>query len=1285
MKSHGLLSVLRSNRWLRRAGRYLMVAMATVLVCVIALYAVARVYWPSVATYQLDLEAMLTTMAQHTVRLGRVEPYWDGLNPGVRVWGATVYGDDQRSPSVRIAQVQGTIALLPLLWGQVELGRLVLVRPALTLERAADGRIGVSGMSPASRSAGEGGIAWLMQQPRIVIQGAELRWVDARDPGAPLTLTQVDIQLRNSGERHRVAASASFPRNICGECALSFDITGNPLAGSWAGEISLRTRALDVHALPLVLRERLPEDVRGQFDTQLRSDWDDGRARAVRGEISVKGLRAPLGEQRRALALRELSGAVDWRANDDGWRLDLAQLQLALTQRAWSAGRVRIVKDGADHSLEVQRVALDDVTAFVATLPLESPWLQRWNELRPSGTLENVEIRAKGTSQALPEAFKVSARLVDVAVAAHERLPGLRGVSGRVAFDADAGELDLEANNFALDLPSVFRAPLQAQRASARLRWHKTESAWRISGTDLRVRGEDGNASGSLTLELPYDRAVSPVLKLRVDFRDGNGAYAARYYPVHHLPARTLEWMESAIVGGRVVAGHLIYDGPTREFPFERGQGRFEIRAKVQDGVYRYLRGWAPLTQVEADVAVDGANVRVTGSGRVGALQVRKVIAQVRRDEGAAERTAYMQGEIEGPIAETLRILQAVDSPKAKTWQPVVRAVASAAGNGVLDLAVRAPLPKEIENSFLAVYRLQDAVLRLDSGAGIEAANGVIRFNEKGLRESNLQGRLFGGPINLYAVRTGEDLRVQAGGRFQMAELLRGRRALAERVSGGLDWSLVWQNQASGPQVRVDADLRAVRSRLPAPLTKTDATSLERVTLITEQSRPDALTFALSAGTALNGKIAFARADEGGWRFQKGRIEVGKTTVARLPQRDGLELGLNLEALDVDGWLSLLDQSAQQASADVLVALSADIKRLQLGNRQWGRVFVNTVRRGDGEWRTVVDGDALAGEGSVVLAAKSAPRIHLDLAYLRLPERLDVESPSESPVEAQPPDPRRFPAVELRARSFEYKQRKLGELDFGATPYEQGWRIERANLVRPEMNLVTQGTWRVSGERQFSELGLQFDSENMGATLDAFGVEGQMANGKVSVRTNLSWPGSPLRPTLAGLNGNIEVTAEKGQFLKFDPGAARLFGLLDLRSIGRYLTLDFRPAFGKGFVFDAIHGTIFLENGNARTNNLLVKGPSLNLGVDGRVGLASEDYDLVLQASPRISDTLTLTSWGLFGPAAAAAVLTLQRLFKRQIAEGTRVTYIVKGSWDSPSVTKLGKPRVDDAAPSPTP
>ena len=140
--------------------------------------------------------------------------------------------------------------------------------------------------------------------------------------------------------------------------------------------------------------------------------------------------------------------------------------------------------------------------------------------------------------------------------------------------------------------------------------------------------------------------------------------------------------------------------------------------------------------------------------------------------------------------------------------------------------------------------------------------------------------------------------------------------------------------------------------------------------------------------------------------------------------------------------------------------------------------------------------------------------------------------------------------------------------------------------------------------------------------------------------------------------------------------------MLDLSAIGRYLTLDFSPIFGQGFVFDRIHTKMALERGNVYTDDLSIRGPSAKMNIRGRIGLAAEDFDLTLDLQPQLTDSLTLGSWAVFGPQVAAAVLAFQKIFKKEITETTRVSYGVKGPWDNPNVTRTleegkaqGKPK----------
>ena len=79
---------------------------------------------------------------------------------------------------------------------------------------------------------------------------------------------------------------------------------------------------------------------------------------------------------------------------------------------------------------------------------------------------------------------------------------------------------------------------------------------------------------------------------------------------------------------------------------------------------------------------------------------------------------------------------------------------------------------------------------------------------------------------------------------------------------------------------------------------------------------------------------------------------------------------------------------------------------------------------------------------------------------------------------------------------------------------------------------------------------------------------------------------------------------ERGQFLKAEPGLAKLLGVLSLQSLPRRLTLDFRDVFSEGFAFDFVRGDVAIAQGIAATNNLQMKGVNAAVLMVGTLGSA---------------------------------------------------------------------------------
>jgi len=120
------------------------------------------------------------------------------------------------------------------------------------------------------------------------------------------------------------------------------------------------------------------------------------------------------------------------------------------------------------------------------------------------------------------------------------------------------------------------------------------------------------------------------------------------------------------------------------------------------------------------------------------------------------------------------------------------------------------------------------------------------------------------------------------------------------------------------------------------------------------------------------------------------------------------------------------------------------------------------------------------------------------------------------------------------------------ELQAQAAAADRDWPISSLNLQHPDAVLKAHGAWRALAGRTEMEGTLLLS--NGGRWLDALGYPGTVRGAKGEMKGQLGWKGSPLSPDPALFDGQFTVQLERGQFLKAEPGVARLLSVLSLQT-----------------------------------------------------------------------------------------------------------------------------------------
>lgn len=358
-------------------------------------------------------------------------------------------------------------------------------------------------------------------------------------------------------------------------------------------------------------------------------------------------------------------------------------------------------------------------------------------------------------------------------------------------------------------------------------------------------------------------------------------------------------------------------------------------------------------------------------------------------------------------------------------------------------------------------------------------------------------------------------------------------------------------------------------------------------------------------------------------------------------------------------------------------------------------------------WRAQIASDQVEGTVDV---ADDGSRISARLSRLTIPAG-EPGAPhagsAPSDDDLLPDDPASVPALDIVAEQFDWRGLKLGRLEVQAenvreaardAPAARLWRLNRLELTNPHARLSATGSWlpaaaRAAGgsgvaggsaaagaARRHTQLDFTLELADSGALLTRLGWPQTVRGGKGRIVGHIGWPGSPLAAGTQGLDGELRIDLQSGQFLKAEPGAARLLGVLSLQSLPRRLLLDFRDVFQQGFAFDRIDGDVRLDDGVARTRNLRMKGLQAVVLMEGQADLKRETQALNVWVVPEINAGAASLAYAAVNPAIGLGTFIAQYLLRKPLAEANTREFRVTGTWADPQVERVARGQLQPGA-----
>ncbi len=1025
---------------------------------------------------------------------------------------------------------------------------------------------------------------------------------------------------------------------------------------------------------------------------------------------------------------------------DDGLHWPKGDFSLNYTP----AGAAEQGAQGEHGDVQADGIDLAIAAQMLQRLPVPEAVQTQVKALAPACQLNDLKLSWRGPLQQLAQ-YKASGQFAQLALHAQVSpdgpdqlgIPGFSGLSGKFTLDQDSGEATLAkapgAGQAMMSFPGVFEDPdVPFDQLESAVRWEIKDKGQtiKVQVPRLRFANEDTAGQAQASWQTGAGTKEQPrfpgLLDLQGQLSRGKGERIYRYLP-KELGSDALRYVREAITSGQASVVNFRVKGELEQIPFEKtDKGDFHISAQVHDVNYQFVpsyllnpgeKPWPPLTKLSGELVFDRNSMQVRKAK--GFLGNTPIVV----DEAQAGVADWNKTEVEvnakahGALGDMLNVVQ---SSALSALTAHVLDSSRATGNARLNLKLHLPTLHMERSTVHGEVTLAGNTLQLMSDVPVlSQARGSVLFSETGFQLQGVQAKALGGDVRIEggmkpaADAATPQVQVRVDG-VATAQGLRDAKemselsALAQHLQGQSRYGVQIKVLHSVPEISVQSDLQGMAVQLPAPLGKPADSALPlRVNrIVPPVVKP--LTDQLSVQWGSHAAALLERDISGEkTRITRGSLELlesGKAEVSLPPS--GIRANVQVPVLDLDAWSRLLPEDKEPVAGSVAsmeeevwrqfvpqqLTLKAQEVRLHgrslhdasLQLTHANKVWVNQIQARELAGRVEYREPSTQEPGGLVIAK---------LSRLTIPDGPDEGLDAAA---TQVSDVRELPALQVSVDDFQLGKRSLGSLDVVARnhwlsigPGLREWQLSRFNINTPEATLTAQGSWgtRSSDKKHPGQTQLQFqlNLRDVGKLLNRFDMPGVVANGQGDLQGEISWTGSPVTPVFKTMSGALHLEVQKGQFLKADPGLAKLLGVLSLQALPRRLTLDFRDVFRNGFSFDFMRGDVAIQRGIAKTNNMQMKGVNAAVLMEGSADIDKETQDLHVVVVPEINALTASLVATAINPVVGLGSFLAQMILRGPLIAATTKEFRIHGSWEDPQVTEMPRRSVPKSSPATEP
>ena len=1252
--------------------------------------------------YKKELVNIISQETKKEVTIEKFDANWNVTNPQFIIENFSIYANKSEK-SFTFKKFEVDVSWWSLIKFELVLDQVTLYDLAVEIQKNSESEFLIGGwkvaFDPSSEDEFDGKlIDWFLNQDELQLVNSKIIWIDkTRANSPPLILSDVNISYHTSDllsylDRHvfyldfYTSAGTSKKVSLTGH----FDADSINELQKADGAFTFKFDDLNLYAFspwvdyPLSIND-------GSGSLSINMEFEDGKLRGGGSNFSIKDLNAnTLKNGNQSMVFQEIKGDVNLKLVNDELNIILDNLFLTTNSKLKFEDSSASVKYNLETSQVNKLTMIVDRFDLASVKEISNQFLSENDEsniminaLSATGEIDDLKLKWQKTLEEESPKIKLSAKLLKIEVNEFEDFPGLKNITGEIKIDDEKGIIKSVSRDLTIIKNNVFRSPLKLNQFTGAVTWKNKKYML----NDIVIK--DDFMEVLINGDVEYQSLDDLYVDLNIDSPIINIPNFKVFYP-KQIGKDGLGWLDTSLLEGTAENTSLQIKGKVKDFPFidennkpDLSKGFFRVQTSIKDSFIEYGDNWPEMEKFDAEVSVNGGDVFITSQkGELDKSQVKVFNGSI---------TPFTANEVVLNIDMVLdssaeNIIFAINNSPIKEAMKGMSEDMEGKGDGELKLVLNVGFDDLDNIPFKGTYEFLGSTLenpQLEIPP-ISDLRGKVEFDSNDVKITNLDGKLFGEPLNLKLKNADGATIIDLKGLIgeNMVKELLGENWL-KNISGQANWEGLISLSENKSEFKITSDLLGIQiknlSFLDKAKNKSEDTAL-KLTINKQSTGEDSDVINITLGDHVKGLINSANDENGDPSLTNGLIEVNSDKKMQIPE-SGIVFIANLNEVDLEELVDLIPDneseisdidSSQSKSMNIEAVLN--IKKLNA----YGYIFNNfnfKLRPEDSGIIVQLNGEGARGnilwDPEKDLIKARFEELHL-IGSDESIEEWDDAFETEDPIIKNPPK------IDVKIQEFLLKSKYFdnnlnGNLTFQASKGNDKWFIDLFKFLNPDYALKVTGIWHDESPNPDTEIDFDWKITDLDKTLEEFNLDNLLTGGTGQLNGKLSWPQSPWKFDKNKASGSISINIDKGVILEAQPGAmGRLFGLLSLQSLPSRLTLDFSDIFAEGFAFDSIDGLAELENSNIHSDNFEIKGPAADIFIKGDVNYKDETQDLVVTITPNVTDTMSVAALA-GGPIVGAAAFVLQKLLNDPLNEVLTDQYRLTGSWADPQETHINR------------